>query len=43
MENSTRQNFDRNYVVAQLVDILNQIIEEKEAENISASFVKEVA
>lgn len=41
--NFNNEQFDRQYVVSQLVDILNQIIENKEAEANSASDIDEVA
>lgn len=43
MKKLPKETFDRNYVVNQIVDIINQIIEQKEAEVTSASSIKEVA
>lgn len=37
------EQFDRQYVAKQLADLLNQIIENKEAELNSASDIEEVA
>lgn len=41
--NFNNEQFDRQYVIGQLVDILNQIIENKEAETNSACNIDEVA